>query len=168
MALKFYNIRSKETRVAESEPMISAMFNSGNLTENSMRGQDFGWRLAPEVVVQMKRIQNDAMTLQRIAIAYQKPVEDIKPTDVLMWISDHTEAEDAPVAQDGDFEEQYLSDIRQMERESEERARAARAKFQAQQAANGETEEEEDSKIDAPTQPEPAKETPKKKPAEGK
>jgi len=118
MALKFYNIRSKETRVAETEPMIAALWGSSDRGPNSNQGQDFGWRLAPEVVVELRRIKVNPSLLQHIAVRYQLPLDEVDETAILQYISDKTGVEDAPVAQEGDYEEEYLGEIRKLSKKA--------------------------------------------------
>lgn len=115
MAITFYNIRSREVRVAESEPMIAAMWGSSDRGPNAQYGQDFGWRLAPEVVVRMKRLRQDPETIERIARRYKKAEEDLTETDFLQYISEQTPVDDAPVAQEGDYEDEYMAEIRRLE-----------------------------------------------------
>jgi hypothetical protein len=122
MALKFKNIRSKEIIVAQSEPMIAALWASSNLGPNAHQGQDFGWRLAPEVVIEMKRIKNDYRKLESIAVSRKKSVEELKDSDILRYISKQTLEEDAPIAQEGDYEEEYLAEISALERKSKKEA----------------------------------------------
>lgn len=117
MALKFFNIRSREVRVAETPEMIAAMWASSDRGPNANQGQDFGWRLAPEVVVEMRRISRNPAVLQEIAVRYQRPLEDIGEKEVLRYISDRTSTEDAPVAQEGDYEDEYRREISRLESE---------------------------------------------------
>ena len=119
MALKFYNIRSRETRVAETEPMIAALWASSDRSPNASQGQDFGWRLAPEVVVELKRIRSNPRSMQDIAVKYNLPMEAITETDILQYISDRTSASEAPVAQEGDYEDEYRQQIRTLEQENQ-------------------------------------------------
>lgn len=125
MAIKFFNIRSKEVRVAETEPMISAMWSSSDHSPNITQGQDFGWRLAPEVVVEMKKIKQDRRLLESIAHTYNRPLEDVGEPEILQYISDMTAPEDAAVAQDGDYTDEYEQEIRDLERSAKEEAKAA-------------------------------------------
>ena len=118
MPIKFYNIRSKEVRVAETEPHISAMWASSDHSPNITQGQDFGWRLAPEVVIEMKKIKQDFSILQQIASRMNKMVEDIGETDILTYISAKTSAANAPVAEAGDYTDEYNEEIRRLEKES--------------------------------------------------
>lgn len=116
MAIAFFNIKNKEVRIAESEPLIAAMYNSGDRGPNAREGQDFGWRLAPEVVVQMRRIMNDPLIIERIAARTNRGFEDIGEKEILKYISDMTSPEDAPVAQLGDYEDDYLAEIQRLTR----------------------------------------------------
>jgi hypothetical protein len=114
MAIKFVNIHSKEVRVAETEPMIAAMWSSSDRSPNITQGQDFGWRLAPEVVVEMERISRDPQMLERIAARTNRPVEDIKEPDVLKYISDKTATENAPEPSSEGGLDEYQAEIRRL------------------------------------------------------
>lgn len=116
MAINYYNIRTKETRVADSEPLIYALYNSSNLGVNSNQGQDFGWRLAAEVVVEMNRIFSDPVQITAIASTLNKPYDEINKTDVLFYISNKTSREAAPVVHPGDYDEtEYLAEIKRLQ-----------------------------------------------------
>lgn len=117
MAVKFFNIRSKEVLVAENEPQISALWASSDRSPNITQGQDFGWRMAPEVVVEMKRIKQDLQTLTIIATQKMRPLEDVGEPEILEYISARTDAANAPMAQEGDYTDQYESEIRRLELE---------------------------------------------------
>lgn len=114
MAIKFINIHSREVRVAETEPMVSALWSSSDRSPNITQGQDFGWRLAPEVVVEMERISRDPLMLERIAARFNKPMEDIKEPDILQWISQKTASENAPQASLDDGIDEYQAEIRRL------------------------------------------------------
>lgn len=121
MAIKFLNIRSKEVRVAETEPLIAALYNSSDKGPNANNGQDFGWRLAPEVVVEIRRIKSDPNRIQEIANRFRKPYDEVGETDILKFISDLTSVESAPVAKNGDYddadyESDYHAKIAELER----------------------------------------------------
>lgn len=130
MAIKFFNIRSGETRLAESEPHITAMWASSDRSPNITQGQDFGWRLAPEVLVEAKRIAQDMNQLQIVATRFGKPLEEIRENDILAYISARTTPENAPVASTDDYQDAYDQEVRR--RTVEEKAFTA--------AENGEPE----------------------------
>lgn len=115
MPIKFFNIRSKETRVAETEPMISAMWASSDRSPNITQGQDFGWRLAPSVVVELKQIKQDMSLLMQLAARYNVLLEDVDEKLILQFISDKTALENAPVAQTQDYTDEYDAEIRRLE-----------------------------------------------------
>lgn len=115
MAVKFFNIRSKEVRVADTEPLISAMWASSDRSPNITQGQDFGWRLAPEVVVELKQIKQDYSMLERIAIRYNVTISDVDEKLILQYISDKTTAANAPLAQEEDYSDDYDAEIRRLE-----------------------------------------------------
>lgn len=116
MALKYFNIRSGETRIAETEPQISALWGSSDRGPNAHKGQDFGWRLAPEVVVELRKISRDERLLERIAHRYKLPMDNIREKDILQYISDKTAAKDAPVAEQEDYQDEYEQKIRDLQK----------------------------------------------------
>jgi hypothetical protein len=125
MPIAFFNIRSKETVTAETEPQISALWASSDRSPNITQGQDFGWRLAPAVVVEMKRIKQDYARLQEIASRYRISVEDIDEKAILQYISDTTTREAAPVADDTDYSDEYNDEIRRLQLEADAERTAA-------------------------------------------
>jgi len=119
MAIKFFNIKTGETRVAETEPHITAMWASSDRSPNITQGQDFGWRLAPEVIVEVKRIASDQHQLMIIASRIGKPLEDVTEPDILSYVSTRVSAKDAPVATDEDYSDVYDNEIRRLKDEGE-------------------------------------------------
>lgn len=118
--IKYFNIRSGETREAETEPQIAALYNSSDLGINSRVGQDFGWRLAPEVVVQMRQIKDDYNLLIQIAQRRNKNVDELTDPDILHYISSQTSPQQAPVARQDDYQDVYDLEVRRKLREAEE------------------------------------------------
>lgn len=125
MAIRFFNIRSGEEAVAETEPHISAMWASSDHSPNITQGQDFGWRMAPEVVIKMKEIKQDPATLQTIATRISKPIEDINEPDILTYISAQYNAASAPVADNDDYQDFYDQEIRRLTKQQLEDRKAA-------------------------------------------
>lgn len=119
MAIKFFNIRSGETQTAETEPQIAAMWASSDHSPNVTQGQDFGWRLAPEVVVEMKQIKQDMNLLQVIAQRISRPIDEITEPDILTYISAKTAPDHAPVADDTDYQDIYDQEVRRQLQENE-------------------------------------------------
>lgn len=118
MAIKFFNIRSGETRVAETEPHITAMWASSDRSPNITQGQDFGWRLAPDVLVEAKRIAQDMNQLQIVATRMGKPLEEVRENDILAYISAKTTPENAPVASNDDYQDAYDQEVRRRTEEA--------------------------------------------------
>lgn len=115
MAIKWYNVRSKEVRVAETEPQITAMWASSDHSPNITQGQDFGWRLAPEIVVEMKRITRDEQKIIEIAHRFNMLPEDVGEADILAYISSKYDERDAPIANDADYSDEYYAEIKALE-----------------------------------------------------
>lgn len=120
MPIKWFNIRSKEVQVAETEPQISAMWASSDHSPNITQGQDFGWRLAPEVVVEMKQIKQNQNLLLQIANRYQIMSEDLDEKAILQYISDNTLLSEAPIAGEGDYQDEYDAEVRRLSQQAAE------------------------------------------------
>ena len=118
MALKFFNIKTKEVLTAETEPHIAALYNSSDKGPNVSQGQDFGWRLAPAVVVRMREIKEDFDMMLRIAKIYNHNVDELSDWDILNYISTYEtpNADDATVASDSDYTDEYSEEIRKLEK----------------------------------------------------
>lgn len=115
MALNWVNIRSGLKTVAETEPQIAALWASSDHSPNITQGQDFGWRLAPEVVVEMRQIKSDLTLMERIAARFKKGLEDLTEIDILTWISNKTTLEAAPEVDVADFQDDYERQVRLLE-----------------------------------------------------
>lgn len=131
MSIKFLNINSKEVRVAETEPQIAALWSSSDRSPNITQGQDFGWRLAPEVVVELNRILADGSERLRLASRYAIPAEDVDEKIVLQYISEITDEKDAPVAKDGDYTKFYNAEIERIEKSKAKAEKAEKADKEA-------------------------------------
>lgn len=118
--IKFFNIRTGKTRKAETEPHISAFWASSDRGPNAHRGQDFGWRLAPETVVELERIQNDSEELHKICDIYDVLLENINEYHILKYISDKNDKEKTGEKNsEKDFSREYEKEIRQLKGDDE-------------------------------------------------
>lgn len=57
--ISFFNVKSGDTHYCKLEPTITAYINSSDMGINASRGQDFGWKLAPEWVKKIRAFQAD-------------------------------------------------------------------------------------------------------------
>lgn len=147
MAIRFVNIRSGEELTVEngtsSEPQIAALWSSSDHSPNITQGQDFGWRMAPEVVIEMERLMGDPIETERIAARLRKPVEDMKEIDFLEWISRNTKLEDAPAATMDDYEDTYQRQVRKLRGENVDEPRESVSELRKRLAEAEEAEAEE-------------------------
>lgn len=118
MAIAFFNIRSKETVIAVTEEHIAAMWGSGDRGPNVTQGQDFGWRLAPAVVVEIDQIKTNSSQILDIARRYNILPEDVTEPIILQYISAKTSAANAPVADNADYTDEYQDEIRRLKRKA--------------------------------------------------
>ena len=64
--ISFYSIRTGETHYGKLEPTIAAYINSSDMGINASRGQDYGWRLAPEWVKKVREFKRDPIKMSII------------------------------------------------------------------------------------------------------
>jgi len=76
--IPFFSIRTGETHFGKLEATISAYINSSNMGINASRGQDYGWRLAPEWVQKVRDFKRDATKMSILTAKNQGQ----KPTTV--------------------------------------------------------------------------------------
>ncbi len=122
--IKFFNVKTGETRTLDPstmdpqfiEPAIAALYNSGNLHVNATRGQDFGWRIAPETIKRIRDIKRDDMLISRIASVTSILPENISDTDILTWIVKDDARKEAikNEATEEDFSGQYEDELRKV------------------------------------------------------
>jgi len=133
MAIMFHNVKSGERRLCKTEPMIAAHLNLSDRNPNAHQGQDMGWRISPQTKVRLENIISDPSAMQRVAVDFGIPTDDIRDTDVLNWISrqqDRTGVQETFSKKD--FEREYENDMRRLRDEQAGRdvqiAREARSK----------------------------------------
>lgn len=109
--IAFYSVKTDETHYCKLEPTIAAYINSSDMGINASRGQDFGWRLAPEWVKRVKAFRRDSMQMSILAARNQGQ----KPTTVqILYYLYGEELRAFHEEQDENenpFEEQYQRDI---------------------------------------------------------
>lgn len=118
-----------ETRVASSVEHIAAFFNSSDEGPNARNHQDFGWRLAPEDLIELEDLKNDPNVMERIAATYQIPAEDVADYNVLKYMASKrfkTKVVDTK-AESKDYESDYARRVRE--------AREGRTEAPAKQSA---------------------------------
>lgn len=147
--IEFTNVYTGEKRTVDTEPMIAALFNSGDRHVNATLGQDFGWRLAPETVRRIREIKSDPDLMARIAAAFQMPQDAMGDTDIIRWIS--------------------LEDARKQVVSTEDRREELERRYRAElDAINNPSPTEQNTKVTqdpVPSQPAGAKTASAKKPA---
>jgi hypothetical protein len=73
--IAFFNVKSGDTHYAKLEPTIAAYINSSDMGINASRGQDFGWKLAPEWVKKVREFRRNTLQMSILTAANggQKP-----------------------------------------------------------------------------------------------
>lgn len=101
--ITFENIKTGEkvvfTGAQDAAPRsahMAAYLNSSDLSPNAgVRGQDFGWRLAPEVIAEMELVRNDIEALERISRRVGIGMDDIRDFHILSYVAEKDFAKDA-------------------------------------------------------------------------
>ncbi len=107
----FFNIKSGDTHYCKLEPTIAAYINSSDLGINATRGQDKGWRLAPEWVKKVRQFKADDRKMEELSKGYGGNTPST--TQILRAIYSEELRSYEVAKQEGDapYEEQYLQDI---------------------------------------------------------
>ena len=134
MSIEFRNIKTNERRTLEDPNQIGAFINSSDLHINSNLGQDFGWRLSPEVVRRIERMRQDTDLLEKLSSRLGIGAEDITTIHLVNQIS-HEDGikkatEQHEEASTGKYQDEYEREIAELRKKDEE---AARAKAQKKQ-----------------------------------
>lgn len=125
MPIKFTNIRNGETRTVDTEPLIAAFYNSSDQGPNSHEGQDFGWRLAPETIKELREIKADPTKMNTIAAQFSLPLADIRDSDVLRYMSlEAARKQEAELDENSDeHRRKYEDDLRALDDEAKKPSR---------------------------------------------
>lgn len=126
--ITFENIKTGEKVVFTGEQEVNARnahmaayLNASDLSPNAgIRGQDFGWRLAPEVIAEMEEIRQDFDSLDRLSKRIGVGIEELKDFHILAYVADRSFAQDAKKAR--------VNDPTSTELEDDYRARVKAAK----------------------------------------
>lgn len=109
--IPFFNIKSGETHYARLEPQIMAFINSSDMGINASRGQDFGWRLAPEWVKKVKAFRQNENKMENLAA--RNSGQKVTTTQILYAIYGEQlrAAQERADENENPFEEEYLQKI---------------------------------------------------------
>lgn len=116
IGIVFENINTGEVRVASTVEHIAAFFNSSDEGPNAKNKQDFGWRLAPEDLIELENLKNDGAVMERIAQIYQIPPEDVADYNVLKFMASKrfAAAKKEADAEGKDYESDYQRRVREI------------------------------------------------------
>lgn len=113
--IDFFNIKTGERVSLDNPAHIAAYVNSSDLGINSSRGQDFKWRLAPELKAKVDEMRVDPRSLKEVSQASGVPLENISVTDIVEYLSE-VEARERRIAQvqierDPEFASEYEKQV---------------------------------------------------------
>lgn len=147
--IQFENIKTGEkvTFDGTQDPSVrqahlAAYLNSSNLSPNALKGQDFGWRLAPEVVGRIDAIKTDPQSLDNLARRIGAGVDDIQDFHILNYVAEQDFAAEA-------MAEKNRADATLHQEDYEKRLREIREKSKASE------EKTDNAKIEEPTPTKP-------------
>lgn len=84
-----------EQEAASRSAQMAAFLNSSDLSPNAgQRGQDFGWRLAPEIIAEMDAVRQDVEILEKISRRIGIGMDDIRDYHILSYVADKDFAKD--------------------------------------------------------------------------
>lgn len=85
--IEFVNIATGERRQLTRPHQIAAFINSSDLHINSNKGQDFGWRLSEELIVQIEEMREDVQKMEEIAKRLGIPADELTSIHLVQQIS---------------------------------------------------------------------------------
>jgi hypothetical protein len=90
---EFFNVKTGETRILKAsgpyaKHMINGFILSSNLSRNSSRGQDMGWRLAKNTLEVVKKAQGNPMIMREIATAKGVNPRGVRLPDLIEFLVD--------------------------------------------------------------------------------
>jgi hypothetical protein len=90
---EFFNVKTGETRILKAtgsyaKHMINGFILSSNLSRNSSRGQDMGWRLAKDTLLTVKQAQQNQMIMREIATAKGVNPRGVRLPDLIEFLVD--------------------------------------------------------------------------------
>jgi hypothetical protein len=110
----FYSVKTGETRYAVLDAQIQGYINSSDLGINASRGQDFGWRLSPEWVKQVRAFRADENKMATLSAKLRLEDDQLPSlTQVLYAIYGQQlrAAQSRAQAEENPFEGEYLQAI---------------------------------------------------------
>ena len=109
--IAFFNIKSGDTHYAKMEPQIQAYINSSDMGINASRGQDYGWRLAPDWVKAVKEFKRD--TSRMTVLSARVDGGKVTTTQILYHIYGEQLRNYQEVVEEeaNPYEEEYLQNI---------------------------------------------------------
>lgn len=90
---EFFNVKTGETRILKAQGsyakhMINGFILASNLSRNSSRGQDFGWRLAKDTLLTVKKAQQNPAIMREIATAKGVNPRGVRLPDLIEFLVD--------------------------------------------------------------------------------
>lgn len=85
--ITFFNIKTGERKALTRPHQIGAYLNSSDLSVNANFGQDFGWRLAPEVIIKIDEFRADPRILEDIARRIGVDISELTVIHLVQHIS---------------------------------------------------------------------------------
>lgn len=132
MAIEFFNVNTGERRTITRAHQVGAFINSSDLGENKDRGQDFGWRIAPEQMVKVEELKSDSRALRDIAERRGIAVQDLKVLHLVQYLSEQEELESSKnkLVEDSNgpkFQDKYEEELRALKKKKADQAAAKKA-----------------------------------------
>lgn len=112
------NIKTGEKVSLKRPHQIGAYINSSNIGVNSNKGQDFGWRLAPNIVVRIDEMASDIDLMEKISARKGIPVDEITTIHLVQYLSELDDRDEkmkeAELARNPQHQESYEKEIEKL------------------------------------------------------
>lgn len=121
---EFFNVKTGERRILKArgtyaKHMINGFILASNLSRNSTRGQDFGWRLARPTLEVVKKAQSNPMIMREIATAKGVNPRGVRLPDLIEFLVDsynaNLQAEELANDEEPRFQAEYEASLKGIE-----------------------------------------------------
>lgn len=113
--IEVVNIRTNERRKLDRPHQIGAYINSSDLGPNSNKGQDFGWRLAPELMARIDEMRMDDELLADISKQTGVPLDELTTINLVQHISyeeaQKERAKEMRAQREPEYQKQYEAEL---------------------------------------------------------
>lgn len=139
IGIEFYNVNTRERRICDTEPMIAAFWASSDLSPNANKGQDYGWRIGPEIKAELDGYKKDPAKLQYIAQELHVQIDMLTDSEILFWMVDQQQkaSQASQASGEKDYTDEYNQEVAEAKAKSRPKTQVKAKKPNVAQSKKG-------------------------------